>query len=223
MKKILPLFALLALLLVSTAALSDGRPTGLRIGRLVSGGGTNVELDITVTETDRYYGDFTTSVWLGNTVTSVFSLVASQFESNNFSVPLPWAIDWGDGSQAQGARVFRDPGPGPFTGTFAHTYAVPGSYQVTVGDALCCDSYFAGYININSGNVISASYRYVHTFNSGYSTWNFPYWPIAVTANATVTTGTGIPTTNTYGLIALALLLIGTGLLVFRRPQGVAT
>ena len=36
--KILSLFSLFALLVVSTAMLADGRPAGLRIGRAVSGG-----------------------------------------------------------------------------------------------------------------------------------------------------------------------------------------
>jgi len=131
--RLLSFVALFALLLVSTAILADGRPTGLRIGRLVSGGGTNVELDVTVTGTNFYYGGFSSTVWLGNEIDSwYFGFDVSQFESSNYSVPLPWAIDWGDGDQVGHVRLFSDNSSGPWRGTFAHTYSLPGSYQVTV-------------------------------------------------------------------------------------------
>ncbi len=37
--------------------------------------------------------------------------------------------------------------------------------------------------------------------------------------DTTVRTGFGIPTLNIYGLIALAFVLVGTGVLLFRKPQ----
>ena len=39
-----------------------------------------------------------------------------------------------------------------------------------------------------------------------------------MTANATVNVVSGIPALNPYGLLAMALVLVGSGLLVFRRP-----
>jgi len=67
--------------------------------------------------------------------------------------------------------------------------------------------------------------RYVNgldtpTFPFTYDTFNYTS-PVllAITANRTVTTGTGIPTLNLYGLLAMAFVLVGAGLLVYRRPQ----
>ena len=79
--KLFTLFSLLALLLVSTAALADGRPTGLRIGRAVGTFGDitpMVQIDVTVTDTFvqyccnytyyyyGYYAGFLTAVNLGS-------------------------------------------------------------------------------------------------------------------------------------------------------------
>jgi len=52
--KLLTLFSLLVLVLVSTAALADGMPTGIRISRTVGSGGSTtptVEIDVTVDTT----------------------------------------------------------------------------------------------------------------------------------------------------------------------------
>ena len=72
--KLLTLFSLLVLLLVSTAVLADGRPTGIRIGRVITAGNTigRVEIDVTVTDTDYWYDTSgwggQSTVWLGNRV-----------------------------------------------------------------------------------------------------------------------------------------------------------
>jgi len=229
--KILSLIALLSLLLVSTAILADGRPTGIRIGRAVSGGGTNVEIDITVPGTDFYYvpGGFSTTVWLGNTLENrgfTYGEDVTQFASPAHNVPLPWAIDWGDSYYFDGA-VLSGPSGGPFRGTFEHTYVTPGSYVITVGDALCCSTGRASpgkaVINpptVTTGSAISGSDRYVWWGYDGDQTFSYGSSIIqAVTANATVSTGTGIPALNIYGLLAMALVLVGTGLLVYRKPQ----
>lgn len=225
--KIMSLFSLLALLLVSTTILADGRPTGIRIGRLVSGGNMNVELDVTVTGTNRSYSPFNSPYVqvIGNTVWGI-GRSAWQYTSS-FSDPVPFAVDWGDGSYIGSTPLF---GGGPWTGTFAHTYSVPGTYLVTVGDAYGTD----GIVGIPkgivpyTGNAVTGSTRFVWTGSNGYpsfinyfSTWttNSPGLLLAITANGTVTTGTGIPALNIYGLLALSLVLVGAGLLVFRRPQ----
>ena len=49
--KLLPPFSLLAVLPLNTAILTNGRPADILIGRVVSGGGTDVEIDITLTDT----------------------------------------------------------------------------------------------------------------------------------------------------------------------------
>ena len=102
--------------------------------------------------------------------------------------------------------------------------------MITVGDVLCC--YFgpdATYNNpdVYTGNTITGYTRYVWGGYPGntYDTFG-PYTNpliLAVTANTTVHTGTGIPTLNVYGLVAMAFLFLGAGLLVFRRPQRIAT
>ena len=221
--KLLALLTLLALLLVSTAVLADGRPTGIRIGRAVSGGNMNVEIDITVPATDNSYsGGFSTTVWLGNTLGAPAGF--QQYASSAQNVPLPWAIDWGDSSYFAGA-VLSGPSGGPFRGTFEHTYVAPGAYTVTVGDALCCSpapspNKVPAPPTVTTGNAISASDRYLWSSFSGSETFSYGS-PIiqAVTANATVTTSTGIPTLNIYGLLAMAFVLVGAGLLVYRKPQ----
>jgi len=220
--KILTLFSLLALLLVSTAALSDGRPTGIRIGRLVSGGGTNVEIDVTVAGTDYSWNTVSTTAWLGNAWSSPNPAGYPQFQyaSDDYSVPLPPGIDWGDGNTFARPVLFGPPG-GPWRGTFAHTYT-PGSYTITVGKATCCTSLSAVSANITTGNLVLGYTRYVVWTWQGNRTFYQVYTyliPLALTTNVTVTTGTGIPTTNVYGLIALALLLVGSGLLLYRKPQ----
>ncbi len=45
---------------------------------------------------------------------------------------------------------------------------------------------------------------------------------LLVTTAAIVNTGAGIPALNVYGLLAMALVLVGTGPLVYRRPQRTA-
>ena len=95
--KLFTLFSLLALLLVSTAILADGRPTGIRIGRAASGGGdASVEIDVTVTDTwfsyayptDNFYTYYgisynTTTVWIGNILGG---WVSSRRRATNFSL-----------------------------------------------------------------------------------------------------------------------------------------
>jgi len=234
--KLLTLFSLLALLLVSTVVMADGRPTGIRIGRLVSGGGTNVQLDITVPGTDFYYESFNTEVWIGNTLRNrgFSSFEVYQWSSSSRSVPLPWAIDWGD-SYFRGDALLLGPPGGPFVGTFSHTYVTPGTYTVTAGDALCCSTIIlfptkqelagkgpALSPTVTTGNAITGTARYINTgWDPITDTWYYSTTPaiLAVTANATVNTGTGIPTLNIYGLLAMAFVLVGTGVLLFRRPQ----
>ncbi len=239
--KILSLFPLLFLLLVSTSVLANGRPTGIRISRLVSGGGTNVEMDVTVTATNRFYspgltfGATRTTVWLGNYIVGPFTTFASQDYANGD--PLPWGIKWGDGVYHASAPL-TGPSGGPFTGTFSHTYAVPGDYTVTVGDAYGPSS-FNSERNVKggvpfTGNPITGSYRYVWLgdttlLGSNYRgddvTFGTLYTQnalLAITATATVTTGTGIPALNIYGLLAMSLVLVGTGILVYRKPHRTA-
>jgi hypothetical protein len=227
------LFSLLALLLVSTAILADGRPTGIRIGRAVSGGGTNVQIDVTVTDTFYGYSGgasnfYYSTVWLGNQLggwTDAWGQqYASPWTSINGADPLPWAIDWGDGYYVGDAPLFGPPG-GPWQGTFAHTYVTPGSYTVTAGDALGA----AALTNtptyspwIYSGNAVTGHTRYGFSVYNGFTnTWTYESANVylAITANATVNTGTGIPTLNIYGLLAMAFVLVGAGLLVYRKPQ----
>jgi hypothetical protein len=218
--QLITLFSLFALLLVSTAVLADGRPTGIRIGRAVSGGGTNVEIDVTVPGTNYYFYTFGgySTVWLGNLAPFGF-----QYASDNYSVPLPWAVEWGDGYYFGHVPLFGSPG-GPFTGTFSHTYLTPGSYTITVGDIVgdypveYYNSTFYGP-NITTGNVISGQTFFICDKDCGTEN-EYPYYflALAVTANATVNTGTGIPTLNLYGLLAMAFVLVGAGLLVYRRP-----
>jgi hypothetical protein len=212
--KLLALFSLLALLLVSTAALADGRPTGLRIGRAVSGGGSEVEIDITVTGTDYFYGDYSSTVWLNY---GMENAEGWQFTSQR-NYPIPFAIDWGDGEYRPDLTLFG-PSTGPWTGTFSHTYGSPGTYVITVGDAVCCSESNSPPGTPITGNGIFSSTRFVQ--HEDYSTtWTYGYSILlAITANATVTTGTGIPTLNIYGLLAMAFVLVGTGVLLFRKPQ----
>ncbi len=255
--KILSLFSLFALLLVSTAILADGRPTGIRIGSVTSVGASGVEIGITVPGTDSLYtfGPFSgnTSVWLGNTLgnTQPYGSPAWQYASPSHDVPLPWAIDWGDGYYYGDTVLFGPPG-GPFTGSFTHTYPPAGmafTYTITVGDVLCCSPASPGTIMVNepynspvflpppgkglakgtgitTGNVITGTFRYLSTFGlttvqdrTFLSTANAR---LAVTNTASVTTSTGIPALNIYGLLAMAFLLVGTGLLVYRKPQRIA-
>jgi len=219
--RILILASSLALLLLSSLALADGRPTGIRITRLVSGGNMNVELDISVTGTNRSYNSFNTSYeqWIGNTVWSIFSDDGWQYASSTGSVALPYAIDWGDGDVVRRTPLF---GGGPWGGTFSHTYTTPGTYTVTVGDA------YNGYTPIGNskgivpftGNAVTGSTRYVWD-DGTLLTWTSSYSGLllAITATDTISTGTGIPVLNIYGLLAMGLVLVGTGVLVFRRPQ----
>jgi len=221
--RILTSISLLALLLVSTSILADGRPTGIRIGRLVSGGGTNVELDVTITDTNFVYDSFYTQIWMGPALNTGPEPI--QVTGNGGA--LPYAIDWGDG-EVRGDVTLLGPSTGPWTGTFAHSYTAPGTYTVTVGDAYQGKVELKGGVPF-TGNAISASTRYVaypqgpfSTFGST-NTWTVSlYQLVAMTANATVTTGTGIPALNIYGLLAMSLVLVGTGVLVFRRPRRTA-
>jgi hypothetical protein len=239
--RILSLIALFALLLVSTAALSDGRPTGIRIGSVTNISASGVEIDITVPGTDSLYtfGPFggygNTSVWLNNALggtLNYLSVTIWQYASSSQNVPLPWAIDWGDGYYYGDTVLFGPPG-GPFTGSFMHTYPPAGgpqSYTITVGDVLCCSPYIPspsevakGGNGVTTGNVITGTLRYLRTFGAVfdyYPTFNSQrYARLAVTNTASVITRTGIPALNVYGLLALSLVLVGTGLLVYRKPQ----
>jgi len=230
--KLLTLFSLLALLLVSTAILADGRPTGIRIGRAVSGGNMNVEIDVSITNTYTFYfGDGSNTVWIGNSLGGGPTYAWARQYTGTFSPgpgaadPLPWAIDWGDGYYLGNAVLFG-PGSGPWTGTFSHTYLTPGTYLITAGDAIgCCRQYSSlgtnGTSRIYTGNVITGHTRYVwnREFASFYNqTFKTTNYFLAVTNTATVNTGTGIPTLNIYGLLAMAFVLVGTGVLLFRRP-----
>ena len=219
--KILSLISLLALLLVSTSILAEGRPTGIRIGRAVSGGGLTVEIDATITGTTDYYGfDGSTNAWLGNNIRTFKGDQGWQYASSSLNVPLPWAVDWGDSYYLPNQILFG-PSGGPYRGTFSHTYAVGGTYAVTIGDALCCGGDGEFFPPINSGNLITGYTRYIWTDSPGQETFSTYTSPalLAITANATVTTGTGIPVLNIYGLLAMAFLFVGTGVLVFRKPQ----
>jgi len=219
--KILSLFSLLALLLVSTSLLAEGRPTGIRIGRAVSGGGLTVEIDATITGTTGYYGfDGSTNAWLGNNIRTFTGDPGWQYASSSRNVPLPWAVEWGDSYYESNQLLFGPPG-GPYRGTFSHTYAVGGTYMVTIGDAACCGADGEFFTSIKTGNVISGDTRYVWTTGGGGETFGNYDSPIllAITANTTVATGAGIPALNIYGLLAMSLILVGTGVLVFRRPQ----
>ncbi len=140
--RLITLFSLLVLLLVSTAVLADGRPTGIRIGRIVGSGGSTtptVEIDVTVTVGDairrsRPNSPYNGYIYAGNPI-------------------------------------------------IAHTWygrSTPGCYSRTFG-----------------------SYSFF----------------LAITANTTVNAGTGIPALNIYGLLAMAFVLVGAGLLVYRKPQ----
>ncbi|TDJ31630.1 MAG: hypothetical protein E2O56_06735 [Gammaproteobacteria bacterium] len=221
--KILSLFSLFALLLVSTAILADGRPTGIRIGRAVSGGNMNVEIDVTVTDTDYYYaGGFggSNTVWLGNRVG--WDTTYWQYASPTENVPLPWAIDWGDGYQTLNAPLFG-PSSGPWQGTFAHTYLVPGTYTIVAGDFVCgteCKGAFSPVAPVGTGNVIYG-YRYLDGDFTDF-TFTETTYSLAITNTAVVNTGTGIPVLNIYGLLAMAFVLVGTGLLLYRKPQRIA-
>ncbi|TDJ31628.1 MAG: hypothetical protein E2O56_06725 [Gammaproteobacteria bacterium] len=251
--KILSLFSLIALLLVSTAILADGRPTGIRIGSVTNVGASGVEIDITVPGTDYLYtagvwATFGSVVYLNNSPgnTLPYGGPAYQFASPAHNVPLPWAIDWGDGSYRSAAGLQGPPG-GPFVGTFTHTYppaGMPMTYTITVGDVLCCSSVPPGTTvvvdepyrspiflpppgkglakgaGVTTGSVITGSRRYLSTFDNSYTTFNsVAYARLALTNTATVTTSTGIPALNIYGLLAMAFVLVGTGILVYRKPQ----
>ncbi len=252
--KLLTLFSLLAMLLVSTAVLADGRPTGIRIGnmRTLGGAGERLDIDVTVTGTDKVYDGFSSEVWIGNTLEDVGSFYqavwtyntyyggtflyggtsyvssAWQFASSSYNVPLPWAIEWGDGAYEGVRRLFGPPG-GPWTGTFSHTYEMPGTFNVTVGDAVCC--YYDP--TVLSGNAISGRTRYVWgvtstayigTFSDvyfGYTSFGVYSAPVilAITATGSIDATTSIPTMNVYGLLAMSFVLVGAGLLVYRKPQ----
>jgi len=225
--KLLTLFSLLALLLVSTAILADGRPTGIRIGRAVSGGNMNVEIDVTIPNTDFYYsGGFggSNTVWLGNRMgwdTDIWQYTGGWTYTSPFADPLPWAIEWGDGYYFGDAVLFG-PSSGPWQGTFAHTYLAPGSYTIVAGDLVCsqpsCDIAASTFPSPSTGYAIYG-YRYVWLVKDFYETFSKSTYPLAIFNTAVVNTGTGIPTLNIYGLLAMAFVLAGTGVLLFRRPQ----
>ena len=234
--RILSLISLFALLLVSTAILADGRPTGIRIGSVTRFSASGVEINVTVPGTTTPYpgnssfGGGNTSVWIGNGLgTTRFDRPVWQYVSSSFSVPLPWAIDWGDGYRTTSTLLTGPPG-GPFTGAFQHTYVPAGgpqTYTIRVGDALCCSpvgipSPSKG-VAVTTGYSITGSTRYVKTWGllySYYLTFNTQdSAQLAVMNTASVTTGVGIPALNVYGLLAMAFLLVGTGLLVYRGPQ----
>ena len=216
--------SLALLLLLSTLALADGRPTGIRITRLVSGGNMNVELDISVTGTNRNYNSFNSSYeqWIGNTIWTSFGADSGwQYASSNGNVALPYAIEWGDGDFVRRTRLF---GGGPWVGTFSHTYGTPGTYTVTVGDVYNDFTFSPASKGIvpYTGNAVTGSTRYVWDDSTDFTqTWttNSPGLLLAITAQGTISTGTGIPALNIYGLLAMGLVLVGTGVLVFRRPQ----
>jgi len=223
--KLLTLFSLLTLLLVSTFALADGRPTGIRIGRAVSGGNMNVEIDVTVPNTDFYYsGGFggSSTVWLGNRMgwnTNIWQYTGA-WTTPNTPDPLPWAIEWGDGYYV-GQGVLFGPSNGPWQGTFSHTYLAPGTYTIIAGDVFCelasCDNVPSTFAPPSTG-YFQYGYRYVWVPGTYYNTFSKTTYPLAVFNTAVVNTGTGIPALNIYGLLAMAFVLVGAGLLVYRKP-----
>jgi len=215
------------MLLVSTAVLADGRPTGIRIGRAVSGGNMNVEIDVTITDTDFWYSASgwggQSTVWLGNRFGWGYDSVW-QYASNDFSDPLPWAVVWGDGSYI-GLAILFGPSNGPWQATFTHTYTVPGSYTIVAGDLFCdtappdsCGMDATATPSFGSGNLV-VGYRYISATFTGIGTFDNSTSILAITNTAVVNTGTGIPTLNIYGLLALSLVLVGTGMLLFRKPR----
>ena len=221
--KLLSCISLFALLLVSTAVLADGRPTGLRIGRAVSGGSHVVQIDITMTGTNSYYESSNTA-WLEATIDGG-TFVGRRYASSARNVFVPYAIDWGDGSSIREVPLYTAGGP-PFRGTFEHTYVDPGTYVVTVGDAVCCQDLATATINTGTGYV-QTGLQYAWSNFAGTTTFstqgNSPYNDlgdlVAIYATASVSTGAGIPALNPYGLLAMAFVLVGAGLLLFRRPQ----
>ena len=132
-------------------------------------------------------------------------------------------MDWGDGYYI-GQAILFGPSNGPWQGTFSHTYTVPGPYTIVAGDFFCdnapeksCDMDFTPTPSFGSGNLI-VGYRYISaTFD--YDTFDNSTSILAITNTAVVNTGTGIPTLNIYGLLAMAFVLVGAGLLLYRKPQ----
>jgi hypothetical protein len=220
--KLTILFSLPALLLVSTAILADGMPSGIRISRTAFGGDNNVEIDVTV-DTTFLWNSTSSIVLIGNAWLSGGGGTFYHYASPSFSEPLPWAIDWGDGYYLRTAPLFGSSG-GPYRGTFAHTYLTPGAYTITVGDALGAGA--TSYANyVTTGNIVYASsgIYWGGTNTGGWEDTTFSITGnpvvVALTANVTVFTGTGIPALNLYGLLALSCVLVGTGVLLYRKPQ----
>jgi len=232
--KILFLFSLLALLLVSTAVLADGRPTGIRITRVVgSGGSTTPTVQIEISASDVAYPWGTsagTTIMLGNAWGNSYSPGSTfyHYASSSLSVPFPPAIDWGDGNTIREAFLFG-PSAGPWRGSFSHTYAAPGRYVITIGDVM--NGPASGLCCVYTGNVITAGpvtgaytgfYNSLGSFDVNTLTFSDQPWLKALTNTTVVSTGFGIPAVDVSGIIALSLLLVGTGLLILRKPRRTA-
>ena len=152
------------------------------------------------------------------------SFDARRYASSSRNVRVPYAIDWDDGSRIQRVLLFSNGGP-PFRGTFNHTYVDSDTYLITVGDAVCCSDAASAVINTGTP-YIQTGLQYVWQSNGAQPTFStagntYPDYGsvVAILATASVSTGAGIPALNIYGLLAMAFVLVGAGLLVYRKPQ----
>ena len=108
------------------------------------------------------------------------------------------------------------------TTPLAHTYLTPGTYTIVAGDFLCDSEPKGGCkepvppVSVTTGNVIYGTRFISATFDD--DTFSDSNSALAITNTAVVNTGTGIPALNLYGLLAMAFVLVGTGVLLFRKP-----